>query len=220
MNNEKTLLLQLSHHILYSYFERNDFEPLLSALAEDVVWIGTGKHLCLTGYAAVFNAFAAGKEQLVPCVIQNERHLIRHLGADYWLCQYISEIKTQASAPLYLDEHHRCVFIFRRNPASRNHTGWELAYLYTSLSFNPLKENELFAVDYGSRNFNWLHHQQTSLSPRELAVAQLVAEGRTNKEVAAMLHVAEITIKKTLSRLYKKLGITNRTALTQYISQK
>lgn len=35
MNNEKTLLLQLSHHILYSYFERNDFEPLLSALAED-----------------------------------------------------------------------------------------------------------------------------------------------------------------------------------------
>lgn len=89
MNNEKTLLLQLSHHILYSYFERNDFEPLLSALAEDVVWIGTGKHMCLTGYAAVFNAFAAGKEQLVPCVIQNERHLIRHLGADYWLCQYI-----------------------------------------------------------------------------------------------------------------------------------
>ena len=144
MNNEKTLLLQLSHHILYSYFERNDFEPLLSALAEDVVWIGTGKHLCLTGYAAVFNAFAAGKEQLVPCVIQNERHLIRPLGADYWLCQYISEIKTQASAPLYLDEHQRCVFIFRRNPASRNHTGWELAYLYTSLSFNPLKENELF----------------------------------------------------------------------------
>ena len=101
MNNEKTLLLQLSHHILYSYFERNDFEPLLSALAEDVVWIGTGKHMCLTGYAAVFNAFAAGKEQLVPCVIQNERHLIRPLGADYWLCQYTSEIKTQASAPLY-----------------------------------------------------------------------------------------------------------------------
>ena len=46
MNNEKTLLLQLSHHILYSYFEKNDLEPLLSSLAEDVVWIGTGKHMC------------------------------------------------------------------------------------------------------------------------------------------------------------------------------
>lgn len=220
LNAEKILTLQLSRHILYSYFEKNDVEPLLSSLADDIVWIGTGKHMCLTSYTAVFHAFAAGKNQLVPCIIQNERHLARSLGANYWLCQYTSEIKTKSSTALYLDEHQRCVFIFRRNSSSRNHTGWELAYLYTSLSFNPLQEHELFAVDYGSRNFNQLHHQQTPLSPRELTVARLVAEGRTNKEVASILHVAEITVKKTLSRLYKKLGITNRTALTQYISQK
>lgn len=220
MNTEKTIVSQLSQHILYSYFKKNDIQPLVTALANDIVWIGTGKHMCLTGYAAVSNAFLEGKDQLVPCMIQNERHLIRPLGTNYWLCQYISEIKTLASTPLYLDEHQRCVFIFRRNAKSRNHTGWELAYLYTSLSFNPLKEDELFAIDYGSRNFNKLHHHDIPLSPRELAVAELVAEGRTNKEVAAMLNVAEITIKKTLSRLYKKLGLTNRTALTQYMSTK
>lgn len=220
MNTEKVFLAQLSHHILYSYFEKNDIQPLVESLADDIVWIGTGKHMCLTGYAAVANTFLKGKEQLAPCTMQNERHLIRPLGTNYWLCQYTSEIKTQASSSLYLAEHQRCVFIFRRNPASRNQTGWELAYLYTSLSFKPLKEDELFAIDYGSRNFNWLHHRKTPLSPRELAVAKLVSEGRTNKEIAAILNVAEITIKKTLSRLYKKLGIANRTALTQYMSHK
>lgn len=220
MNTEKIILTQLSRHILYSYFEKNDIQPLVESLADDIVWVGTGKHMCLTGYTAIANTFLKGKEQLVPCTIQNEHHLVRSLGTNYWLCQYTSEIKTKASTSLYLAEHQRCVFIFRRNPASRNQIGWELAYLYTSLSFNPLKENELFAVDYGSRNFNWLHHRKTPLSPRELAVSKLVSEGRTNKEIATILNVAEITIKKTLSHLYKKLGITNRTALTKYMSHK
>jgi len=45
----------------------------------------------------------------------------------------------------------------------------------------------------------------------------MVAEGKTNKDIASTLNIAEITVKKTLSRLYKKVQVTNRAVLTQYV---
>jgi DNA-binding CsgD family transcriptional regulator len=51
------------------------------------------------------------------------------------------------------------------------------------------------------------------LTGSEQRVAELVAEGRTNKEVAATLHLAERTVEGTLSRVYAKLGVRSRTEL-------
>ena len=58
------------------------------------------------------------------------------------------------------------------------------------------------------------------LSEREHYIATLVTAGITNKDIARDLNVAEVTIKKTLSRIYTKLGIPNRTALTSYMKNK
>jgi LuxR family maltose regulon positive regulatory protein len=44
-------------------------------------------------------------------------------------------------------------------------------------------------------------------------VASLVAEGRSNKEVAAALFLSTKTVEFHLGRAYHKLGVTNRTAL-------
>ena len=51
------------------------------------------------------------------------------------------------------------------------------------------------------------------LTASEKRVAELVAEGRTNKQVAAELHLTERTVEGTLSRVYLKLGIRSRTEL-------
>jgi DNA-binding CsgD family transcriptional regulator len=51
------------------------------------------------------------------------------------------------------------------------------------------------------------------LTASERRVAELVAEGRTNKQVAATLHLTERTVEGTLSRVYAKLGIRSRTEL-------
>lgn len=48
------------------------------------------------------------------------------------------------------------------------------------------------------------------LSKREKQVLDLMVEGESNKEIAEILFVAEITIKKTTSKIYKKLGYKNR----------
>jgi LuxR family maltose regulon positive regulatory protein len=49
------------------------------------------------------------------------------------------------------------------------------------------------------------------LSPRELEVLQLIAEGLTNPEIAARLYLALNTVKAHTRNIYGKLGVNNRT---------
>lgn len=49
------------------------------------------------------------------------------------------------------------------------------------------------------------------LSPRELSVLRLLADGASNKEIARGLGVAENTVKTHLANLYSKLGVRRRT---------
>lgn len=48
------------------------------------------------------------------------------------------------------------------------------------------------------------------LSAQERRLFPLVAEGRTNREIAAALSLSEKTVKNYLSNMYSKLGITRR----------
>ncbi len=52
---------------------------------------------------------------------------------------------------------------------------------------------------------------EPSLTPRELEVLQLVAEGLRNKEVGARLSIAEETVKMHMRSLTQKLGVNDRT---------
>ena len=55
------------------------------------------------------------------------------------------------------------------------------------------------------------------LSETELRVAQLVAEGKSNKEVAAELYVSVRAVESNLSKVYAKLGVRSRTELARRI---
>ena len=50
-----------------------------------------------------------------------------------------------------------------------------------------------------------------SLSPRELEVLQLVAEGRSNPEIARTLFIGEATVKTHLLHVFEKLEVNDRT---------
>jgi DNA-binding NarL/FixJ family response regulator len=53
------------------------------------------------------------------------------------------------------------------------------------------------------------------LTPSERRVAELVASGRTNREVASELVVAERTVESHLSHIYRKLGVRSRMELAR-----
>ncbi|MEO7652092.1 MAG: response regulator transcription factor [Bryobacteraceae bacterium] len=53
------------------------------------------------------------------------------------------------------------------------------------------------------------------LSPRELQVLRLVAEGRTSKEIASLLELGLQTVRSYRKTMMKKIGVTNIASLTQ-----
>jgi DNA-binding CsgD family transcriptional regulator len=57
------------------------------------------------------------------------------------------------------------------------------------------------------------------LTATEQRIAELVAEGRSNKEVAAAMFVTPKTVETNLSRIYAKLGIHSRIELARRIAE-
>ncbi len=55
---------------------------------------------------------------------------------------------------------------------------------------------------------------EAALTAREREIVSLVAEGRSNKEIARHLGVTDGTVKIHLHNIYRKLDVGNRTALT------
>jgi DNA-binding CsgD family transcriptional regulator len=58
----------------------------------------------------------------------------------------------------------------------------------------------------------------SELTPTEQRIAQLVGEGKTNREVADALFISVKTVEANLSRIFHKLGVRSRTELTRRIA--
>jgi DNA-binding NarL/FixJ family response regulator len=54
------------------------------------------------------------------------------------------------------------------------------------------------------------------LTPRELEVLKLIAEGHTSKEIAAMLVISIKTVDRHRTNMLEKLGMRDRVGLTRY----
>ncbi|MED7929531.1 AAA family ATPase [Nonomuraea sp. LP-02] len=59
------------------------------------------------------------------------------------------------------------------------------------------------------------HLADDLLTPAEQRMAELVAKGLTNAEIASALHVTLKTVEGTLTRVYRKLGVRGRVELTR-----
>ena len=57
---------------------------------------------------------------------------------------------------------------------------------------------------------------ECALTPRELEVLRSVAEGHTNAQIGRELWLTEQTVKFHLSKIYRKLGVSNRTEASRY----
>ena len=57
------------------------------------------------------------------------------------------------------------------------------------------------------------------LAPRECEVIRLLAEGRSNKDIAASLGLTEATVRTYVSRILDKLGMSNRTEIAVWFAR-
>jgi DNA-binding NarL/FixJ family response regulator len=61
--------------------------------------------------------------------------------------------------------------------------------------------------------------KREALSPQEERVLALVAEGKTNKEIATFLHLSDKTVGHYLENIFQKLQVTRRAQAAVYFSQ-
>ena len=70
--------------------------------------------------------------------------------------------------------------------------------------------NQLMNLARGESNELSSQLEENPLSERELEVVELIAQGKTNKEIAEALIIAEKTARNHVSRILTKLGLTRR----------
>jgi DNA-binding CsgD family transcriptional regulator len=59
--------------------------------------------------------------------------------------------------------------------------------------------------------------QASELSTRQLEVAKLVAQGRTNAQIAEELGISPRTVASHVDHIYARLGLSSRAALTRWV---
>jgi DNA-binding CsgD family transcriptional regulator/tetratricopeptide (TPR) repeat protein len=93
----------------------------------------------------------------------------------------------------------------------------ELATICGAVPLAARAETELLAT--GARPRRIALSGVDSLTPSERRVAQMAAEGHTNREVAQTLFVSPKTVEVHLSSVYRKLGIRSRSQLPAALAE-
>ena len=75
----------------------------------------------------------------------------------------------------------------------------------------------LNASDTKKPNPDKLSQSLHLLTPRELDVAKLIADGRSNREICENLYLSEGTVKNYVTKILEKLELNSRTELAVYM---
>ncbi|MCL6636453.1 MAG: helix-turn-helix transcriptional regulator [Alicyclobacillus sp.] len=88
----------------------------------------------------------------------------------------------------------------------------------TTEGWRPLaRRHEPFPAA-GSKGFDSVDWPTEGLTDREQEVLALTVTGLSNRAIAQALHISEHTVKNHLSRVFQKLGVSNRRELlTQWL---
>jgi DNA-binding NarL/FixJ family response regulator len=76
---------------------------------------------------------------------------------------------------------------------------------------SPRVIQNLFEDQESSSSPNGSRRNEYSLTQREHDILALLAEGKSNREIAQRLYLSEKTVKAHLAAIFRKLGVTNRT---------
>ena len=106
-----------------------------------------------------------------------------------------------------------------RRAAAREHLrrALELATICGATPLAARAETELLAT--GARPRRIALSGVESLTPSERRVAEMAAEGPTNREIAQALFITQRTVEVHLTSVYRKLGISSRSQLAGALAQ-
>ena len=83
-------------------------------------------------------------------------------------------------------------------------------------SLHPEVQQHLMREVAGKKSVREQTPPHASLTEREVSILRLLAAGRSNKEIAAALHLTEGTVKGYVSTIFDKLDVEDRTQAALY----
>lgn len=72
------------------------------------------------------------------------------------------------------------------------------------------------SVDINKIKFNTLSYDKANLTERELQIIQLIAEGYTNSQIAAVLYLSNHTVNTHRKNIMRKLNVNNTAGIVMY----
>jgi DNA-binding CsgD family transcriptional regulator len=205
----------------YPSWEKDGRWLLISTyLARAAVVLGSNDHVrmlyeALLPYGRLFAASGAGAAVCRGAVAQQLGELAAALGlaeeADRLLCDAIARNRSAGATPFVAYSQFSHAKALARGGATVRAKAEARAALVTAarLGMRPLREQsaELLAeLDRGA----------PKLSSRETEVAQILADGLSNREIASELHLSERTAESHVKHIMDKLGFKSRSQIAAW----
>lgn len=195
----------LADRILRSYFCEGDMNLLLSTFSPDIVWLGAGEHQSAEGREAVSRQFLAGKDEMIPCNMWDERYVVRALGPGHYLCEAESMLEAKPETNMRFREHQRCTFIFKRQDGQL-----KTVHIHNSIAYGGLSSEELFPVQYAKEAYRKMQETVTQQQRQiELMLSQLPGG------MAIVYPDSRFSVKWVSDGLYEFLGYRSQEDFVQ-----
>ncbi|MVM31254.1 response regulator [Spirosoma sp. HMF4905] len=178
--------------------------------------LSTTQDISVTGQATTSSELMQLVADLNPDVILVDTHYYAHFSVST-----LKDIQAQSALKKILvlsNSHSRTELLQSINQGIRNHVSKECSPEELIDAIHATAKGEKFlctkTVELLLDNQPFTHQEEEvpSLSARETEIVNLIAEGKTNKEIAERLFLSIHTIKTHRKNIIKKMGFTFKNA--------
>jgi DNA-binding NarL/FixJ family response regulator len=145
------------------------------------------------------------------------------------LIDYLKSIPKSLKVVAILDEPKLAHGTFMIKKGLKSYLGKKTSKLIVDQALNTVKNGNVWLypelMNYIIKHINLnSEHKETSdqlskLSTKEQQVANLVADGLSNKEISQTLDIQLVTVKKHISSIFNKLNIKDRVSLAILVNK-
>ena len=189
----------LTCELMRIFFEKNDLFSFALRFADDVVYASAGHCPPVHGKEEVVRAFKTALP--VPCAIESETCEEKILDEKYVVAFYQGELLIDK-----LRKRVKANIVYRKAEDG----SWNIVSLAFAVPSLKLNSN-IFPIERKML-------RSDKQKEREEMLIDFLLEGLSNKEIARRFSLAEITIKKALSKIYQRYEVKNRVELVKKIS--
>jgi len=189
----------LTCELMRIFFEKNDLFSFALRFADDVVYASAGHCPPVHGKDEVVRAFKTALP--VPCAVESETCEEKILDEKYVMAFYQGELLIDK-----LRKRVKANIVYRKAEDG----SWNIVSLAFAVPSLKLNSN-IFPIERKML-------RSDKQKEREEMLIDFLLEGLSNKEIARRFSLAEITIKKALSKIYQRYEVKNRVELIKKIS--